>query len=98
MLQISSVSLIPFNCFEQTFEITGSKSRKVVSLNDLNEYGWTIHEWLPSIKSKLGQTLVKSCNRYPPSSKSIKIFNFFNMSRSSFSTIPDLLSLNDIFS
>lgn len=38
--------LLSLNCLEQGLEIASTKSGKVVSLNDLDEDSWSVHEML----------------------------------------------------
>ena len=44
-LQISPRSLINFDTFEQSLEVSSSKALVVASLNDLNKDCWTILDW-----------------------------------------------------
>jgi hypothetical protein len=98
--QVASQLLLTLYRFKQRFEITGSKTREVVSLYDLDENGWTIHQVLTNLISihssaqlLLIFTLVKSCSRYPPSSKSMRISRLFSVSKSSFKTMPCFFNL-----
>jgi len=44
--QISSLRLLPLNSLKQTFEVSSSKSIKIIPLNDLNENCRPIHQRL----------------------------------------------------
>jgi hypothetical protein len=103
--QVASQLLLALYRLKQRFEIAGSETREVISLYNLDENRRTIHQVLisfvsvhPSARHWLVVTLVKSCRRYPPSSKSIRISRLFSVSKSSFRTMPCFFSLNLIFS
>lgn len=103
--QIASQLLLTLYGLKQRFEIAGPKTREVVPLDNLDENGRAVHQMLihlVSIRSQqfllLGFTLVKSCKRYPPSSKSMRISRLLSVSKSSFSDMPCLFSLNFMFS
>jgi hypothetical protein len=105
LYQVSSQLLLALYRLKQRFEIAGSETREVVSLYNLDKNRWTIHQVLisfvsvyPSTRHWLVVTLVKSCRRYPPSSKSIRISRLFSVSKSSFRTMPCFFSLNLMFS
>lgn len=100
--QIPSELLLSLDSLKQGLEIAGSESFEVMSLDDLDEHGWPIHQMLYHKSASLfftvsggasnTHTLVKSCKRYPPSSKSIRMSRLLIVSKSSFSTRPDFLS------
>jgi hypothetical protein len=44
--QISSEFLLPFNGFEQRFEVSSTEPGEIIALDDFNKDRWPIHEVL----------------------------------------------------
>lgn len=82
-LQVASLLLLSLDRFKQNLEITRSKTREVVSLDDLKEGSWSIHQWL-SKKLQQISSLVEIN----------QIFSFLTTSKSSHNSTPLVFSLN----
>jgi hypothetical protein len=105
LAQVASEFLLSFDGFEQGLEIPSTEPIEIVALDNLNEHSRTVHEVLQVIRKSASSqqqpsrtpvrnlTFVKSCSKYPPSSKSIKISSLLSVSKSSSSSKPEALSL-----
>jgi hypothetical protein len=104
LTQVASEFLLSFNGFEQGLEIPSTEPIEIIALDNLDEHSWTVHEVLQVIRKSASSqppfrtstsnlTFVKSCSKYPPSSKSIRMSSLLSVSKSSSSSNPEALSL-----